>query len=166
MFISKSLFVFFFFRGWENKKILLQSGKGIPESLWWKIEAWSIFLGELCGGGGDVCLHVIFWGRFRTCFPAKNCLFSEIRKLKEEEEWKEKQLLIRPLKMCLLFFKKCFTWVSVNFSGSFLQFFYLEILISTYSKDCICVEMAQICKNLIFNFFQISITCASTSQNI
>jgi hypothetical protein len=37
--------------------------------------------------GGDVCHYVIFWGRIRrTCFPAKKCLFNEIRKLKEEEE--------------------------------------------------------------------------------
>jgi hypothetical protein len=88
MFISKSFF--FFFRA--NKKILLQSGKGIPKSLWWKIEAWSISFWGGVGGGGQGCFHyVIFWGRIRrTCFPAKICLFYEIRKLKEEEEWKEK----------------------------------------------------------------------------
>jgi hypothetical protein len=157
MFISKSCSFFFFFLkffiGRSKQEIFIAEWKRHPEKL--VVENWSLidFFGELCVGGGDVCRHVIFWGRFRTCFPAKDCLFYEIRKLKEEEEWKEKQLLIRPLKMCLLFFKKCFTWESVNFSGSFLQFFYLEILISTYSKDRICVEMAQICKNLIFNFF-------------
>jgi hypothetical protein len=38
-------------------------------------------------GGRDVCHYVKFWGRIRrTCFPAKNCLLYEIRKLKEEEE--------------------------------------------------------------------------------
>jgi hypothetical protein len=41
----------------ENKKILLQSGKGIPKSLWWKIEATfliSFFLGGgVRGRGGE-----------------------------------------------------------------------------------------------------------------
>jgi len=50
----------------ENKKILLQSGKGIPKSLWWKIEATfliSFFFGgwgEVEGRGGDVCYFAIF----------------------------------------------------------------------------------------------------------
>jgi len=87
--LKSSSFLFcFFFLSRANKKILLQTGKGIPKSLWWKIEPRSIFfLGGLRVGGGDVCHYVIFWGRIRrTCFPAKNCLFNEIRKLKEEEE--------------------------------------------------------------------------------
>jgi hypothetical protein len=53
-------FFLFFFSG-ENKKILLQSGEGIPKSLWWKIEAtflFSFFYGG--GGGGDVCYFAIF----------------------------------------------------------------------------------------------------------
>jgi hypothetical protein len=51
-----------------------------------------------------------FWRRIRrTCFPSKVCLFYEIRKLKEEKEGGGKKLLIRPVKMCLLFFKKYFT---------------------------------------------------------
>jgi hypothetical protein len=41
-------------------------------------------------------------------FHQNFCLFYEIRKLKEEKEEGKKQLLIRPLKMCLLFFKKYF----------------------------------------------------------
>jgi hypothetical protein len=39
MLISKSFFFLFSFFSGENKKILLQSGKSIPKSLWWKIEA-------------------------------------------------------------------------------------------------------------------------------
>jgi hypothetical protein len=38
------------FSSGENKKILLQSGKGIPKSLWWKIEA--TFLISFFGGFG------------------------------------------------------------------------------------------------------------------
>jgi hypothetical protein len=53
MFISKS----FCFSG-ENKKILLQSGKGIPKSLWWKIE--STFLISFFFFWG--------WGRGRLLF--------------------------------------------------------------------------------------------------
>jgi hypothetical protein len=54
-----SFFLFSFFSG-ENKKILLQSGKSIPKSLWWKIEA--TFLISFFGGcgGGDVCQFAIF----------------------------------------------------------------------------------------------------------
>jgi hypothetical protein len=78
--------LFFFSRA--NKKILLQTGKGIPKSLWWKIEARSIFFWRgLRVWGADVCHYVNFSGRSRrTCFLAKKCLFNEIRKLKEEEE--------------------------------------------------------------------------------
>jgi len=155
---------FLFFSG-QTRKFYCRLEKVSQKVCGGKLKLDWFFFGGLRAGGGDVCHSVIFWGRIRTWFPAKNCLFYEIRKLKEEEEWKEKQLLIRPLKMCLLFFQKCFTWESVNFSGSFLQFFYLKILISTYTKDCMYVEMAQIRQNLIFNFFQISITCASTSEN-
>jgi hypothetical protein len=69
----------------------------------------------------------------------KNAFF-----IKEEEEWKEKRLLIRPSKMCLLFFKKCFTWESMNFSKSFLQFFYLKFLIST----CVCLWLHRCHQNM------------------
>jgi hypothetical protein len=45
--------------------MLLQSGKGIPKSLWWKIEATfliSFFLGGgVRGRGGDVCYFTIFF---------------------------------------------------------------------------------------------------------
>jgi len=51
-----------------------------------KLKLDRFFLGGLRVGGRDVCHYVIFWGRIRTYFPAKNCLFYEIRKLKEEEE--------------------------------------------------------------------------------
>jgi hypothetical protein len=56
MLISK----IYIFSSGENKKILLQSGKGIPKSLWWKIEA--TFLISFFGGfgGGDVCYFAIF----------------------------------------------------------------------------------------------------------
>jgi hypothetical protein len=80
-------FVLFFFLSRANKKILLQTGKGIPKSLWWKIEARSI-LGVGVAGVRQGCLPLCkFLGRIRrTCFPAKKCLFNETRKLKEEEE--------------------------------------------------------------------------------
>jgi hypothetical protein len=89
----------------------LQGGKGIPKSSQWKIEA--TFLISLGGGGerGKEMFAILqyFWRRIRgTRFPSKFCLFYEIRKLKEEKEEGKKQLLIRPLKMCLLFFKKYF----------------------------------------------------------
>jgi hypothetical protein len=51
----------FFFSG-ENKKILLQSGKGIPKTLSWKIEA-TFLISFFWGGGGrggDVCYFAIF----------------------------------------------------------------------------------------------------------
>jgi hypothetical protein len=41
----------YIFSSGENKKILLQSGKGIPKSLWWKIEA--TFLISFFGGLGE-----------------------------------------------------------------------------------------------------------------
>jgi hypothetical protein len=91
----------------------LQGGKGIPKSSQWKIEA--TFLISLRGGGGGgggggkemFAILQYFWRRIRgTRFPSKFCLFYKIRKLKEEKEEGKKQLLIRPLKMCLLFFKK------------------------------------------------------------
>jgi hypothetical protein len=52
-----SIFIFF----GPNKKILLQTGKGISKSLWWKIEAWLIFFWGVVGGG---------WG----CLPFCNFL--------------------------------------------------------------------------------------------
>jgi hypothetical protein len=67
----------------------------------------------------------------------------------KEEEGGENSSLIRPLKICLLFFKKCFTKESVNFFWIFLQLSYLKNLISSYTKDCTYVEMAQIRQNLI-----------------
>jgi hypothetical protein len=79
MFISK-LFLLIFFSGANNK-------------FYYRVEKTSQ---KVCGGklkldqfwgAGDVCHYVKFWGRIRrTCFPAKKCLFNEIRKLKEEEE--------------------------------------------------------------------------------
>ncbi len=113
MFISKSssfLFFFFFvFLSRANKKILLQTGKGIPKVCGGKLKLDQFFFGgAVAVAGGDVCHYAIFWGRIRTCFPGKNCLFYEIRKLKEEEERKEKQLLIRPLKMCFVVLQKLF----------------------------------------------------------
>jgi len=53
-----------------------------------------------------------------------------------------------------------------GFLWNFFAMFLPEFFFSTYEKDCIYVEMAQIRQKLIFNFFQISITFASTSQNI
>ncbi len=140
----------------ENKKILLQSGKGIPKSLWWKIEATfliSFFFGgwgEGEGRGGEGMLGILqyFWGRLRrTCFPAKFYLFYEIKKLKEEKEREKKY--IRSLKMCLLFLKKYSTWDQWFFFWIFLQFLNLKNRILKYSKDRIYVEIAQIRQNLI-----------------
>jgi len=57
MFISKR---FSFFSG-ENKKMLWQSGKGNPKSLWWKIEA--TFLISFGGrGGGDGMFAILHEG--------------------------------------------------------------------------------------------------------
>jgi hypothetical protein len=57
LYVNFKKFVFFF--SGENKKILLQSGKGFPKSMWWKIGA--TFLFSLRGGkGGDVCYFAIF----------------------------------------------------------------------------------------------------------
>jgi hypothetical protein len=53
MFIS----IFVFFSG-ENKKILLQSGKGIPKSLWSNLLDQFFLRGG--GGGGEVCYFAIF----------------------------------------------------------------------------------------------------------
>jgi hypothetical protein len=162
--VCSSLFLFF---SGQTRKYYCRLEKVSQKVCGGKLKLNRFFFGGLQVGGGDVCHYVIFWGRIRrTCFPAKNLPLLWNQKIERRRRMKRKKLLIRPLKMCLLFFKKCFTWESVNFSGSFLQFFYLKFLISTYSKDCIYVEMAQIRQNLIFNFFQISITCASTSQNI
>jgi hypothetical protein len=83
MFLSKS----FFFFSRANKKILLQTGKGIPKVCGGKLKLDQFFFGgAVVVAGGDVCHYAIFWGRIRTCFPGKNCLFYETRKLKEEEE--------------------------------------------------------------------------------
>jgi len=135
MFVPKSLLIFLNFELKNNnlgasKKILLQGGKGIPKSSQWKIEA--TFLISFGGGerGERKCLLFcnIFWRRIRrTRFPSKFCLFYEIRKLKEEKKEGKKQLLIRPLKMCLLFFKKYLAWESANFFWIFLQFLNLKI---------------------------------------
>jgi hypothetical protein len=59
----------------------------VPKICGGKLKLDRFFFGGSRVGGGDVCHYVIFWGRIRgTCFPARNCLFYEIRKLKEEEE--------------------------------------------------------------------------------
>jgi len=68
MFISK-----FFFYSKANKKILLHSGKGVPKSLWWEIEAWSILGGDRGWGFLPLCKVL---GRIRrTCFWAKKFPF-------------------------------------------------------------------------------------------
>jgi hypothetical protein len=129
----------------------LQSGKGIPESSQWKIEA--TFLIRFGGWGGErrkemFAILQYFWRRIRrTRFPSKFCLFYEIRKLKEEKEGEKKQLLIRPLKICLLFVKKYFTSESANFFWIFFAIFKPENLIFNIKKHCMYVEMAQIRKN-------------------
>jgi hypothetical protein len=83
MFISKSFFCFFR----ANKKILLQSGKGIPKSLWWKIEAWSIsFWGGVWVGGRDVCHYVIFWGEL-----GEHVFQQKIASFMKSENWKKKK---------------------------------------------------------------------------
>jgi hypothetical protein len=50
MFIS--IFILFFSLSGENKKILLQSGKGFPKSMWWKIGP--TFLISFFGGLGEI----------------------------------------------------------------------------------------------------------------
>jgi hypothetical protein len=50
---------FYFIFSGENKNILLQSGKGIPKSLWWKIEA-TFFISF--GGRGCLLVCNIFEG--------------------------------------------------------------------------------------------------------
>jgi len=78
----------------------------------------------VCGVWG--CLPLCNFGRGRirrTCFPAKNCLFNEIRKLKEEEDWKEKHLLIRPLKMCFVVLQKLFYLRISEFLWKFFAIF-------------------------------------------
>ncbi len=151
---QKVLLFCLFFLSRANKKILLQTGKGIPKSLWWKIEDRFFFGGGLWVGGRDVCHYVNFWRRIRrTCFPAKNCLFNEIRKLKEEEEeWKEKQLLIRPLKMCFVVLQKLFYMRISEFLWKFFAIFKPENSDFNIYKDCLYVEMGQIRQNLISNF--------------
>jgi hypothetical protein len=72
----------------------LQSGKGVPKSSQWKIEA--TFLIRFGGGGGTgekdmFAILQYFWRRIRrTCFPSKFCLFYEIRKLKKEKRRKKR----------------------------------------------------------------------------
>ncbi len=92
MFISKSssflFFVFFLFFPGLIRNFYCRPEKVSEKVCGGKLKLDRFFFGDgLRVWGGDVCHYVIFWGRIRrTCFPAKKCLFNEIRKLKEEEE--------------------------------------------------------------------------------
>jgi hypothetical protein len=67
----------------------LQSGEGIPKSLWWKIEA-TFLIGFFFLGGwgrGRLLFCNIFEGDLgELVFQHNFYLFYEIRKLKEEKE--------------------------------------------------------------------------------
>jgi hypothetical protein len=54
MFISKIYIYIYIFLSGENKKILLQSGKGSPKSMWWKIGATFLLSFFLVGGVGEI----------------------------------------------------------------------------------------------------------------
>ncbi len=115
--------VFFFLSlSGENKKILLQSGKGFPKSMWWKFGA-TLLISFLEGLGEMFAILQYFWGRLRrTCFPAKFYLFYEIKKLKEEKEREKKSILGHQKCACCSWRNICMSSV-IFFSWKFLQFF-------------------------------------------
>ncbi len=134
MFLPKSLLIFKIFELKKIRKSYCRVEKASQKVCSGKLKqpSWSVW-GEGERGKEMFAILQYFWRRIsRTRFPSKFCLFYEIRKLKEEKEEGKKQLLIRPLKMCLLFFKKYFAWESVNFFGIFLQILNLKIWFSTY----------------------------------
>jgi hypothetical protein len=79
---------------------------------------------------------------------------------------KRKTALDSAIKNVYVVLQKMFYMRISEFSMEVFAIFLPEFFFSIYTKDCIYVEMAEIHQNLIFHFFQISITCASTSQNI
>jgi hypothetical protein len=109
------LFYFFPLSG-ENKKILLQSGKGFPKSMWWKIGA--TLLISFLEGGEMFAILQYFWGRLRrTCFPAKFCLFYERRKRKG------KKSILGHQKCACCSWRNIYMRSVKKISWKFLQFF-------------------------------------------
>jgi hypothetical protein len=96
-----------------NKKILLRSGKGIPKSSQWKIEA--TFLIGFWGGGGErgkeIFLFCNIFGEElgEHGFHQNFASFMKSKSLKKKKKGEKKKLLIRQLQMCLVLFKKYFT---------------------------------------------------------
>ncbi len=131
------------------------------------VENWSNLLDQVWGGGGGrererKCL--LFCNIFgeelgEHVFHQNFASFMKSESWKKKKKGEKKQLLIRPLNICLLFFKKYFTSESAKKFWIFLQILNLKIWFSTYKKHCMYIEMAQIRQN-----FYLSITGSSRSK--